>query len=763
MAILEASRPGLRSIIAPGWKWKSWRPSKNLKSKNREIYDWLSALGIPLLNDEPSLLLHGLGNLQNDRRMLKRIHKVFVNKKATFFVNTAGSGKTRHMLEALCREWGFYFSLSVDSDPMGSIDMQNCIDHRIVDTPGFTPELPEVDFEMLLAKNREISEDCIHQVLLARLLVFKLFLANIIDSGRRITEDDKRRWTLLQIRPALVGPSHDIFDELSQTLNTCGVDRHRCQLIGDVVLNQLRHLLSEHSERTGEPPTEAIVLYCVLDEAQLAAATLISAFRSAEDDLTPRSVLRQMITVLASFFLPRQFALTVAGTGVNKTLVDDAMRSAIGKTAKSRFRSGTGAFKEEKQSHSHEKYIRKYIPPQLLATADGERLVQRIKAWTVGRFRLTASFIAHLLKHIKNPNQVLDEWIHYNTGFTPTDATALTTFPRPTQTVFASPPLYLQLNFHQIVAHPSSKMLDLLATSIYQSLIRNNITATIHGQDDIFVECGFARFKDKACAAQRISEPLVVLAATDHIQKKNLGTQLKHHLNRKIGETTGNKCNGFESYVAFIFADAFGTPTPLTDVFKFPSGMVLPKWINQSARLVTVSLPSSTAPVNICNFDWPNSSVPSGHFGRDCKTPEETLGWLTHQFTTPFCFPSDNIGPDIFCVLQLEDKSLIWVVMQIKYWNNPTATTKQTRLPTDLDEDLRDGIRSTVPAKYWIQSTPAGKHHSHKKRPNLVPDTLAALKNLPGAAKTGTAYPILRVLVVFPTTVGIDKMVATKP
>ncbi|KAJ7439812.1 hypothetical protein B0H11DRAFT_2101093 [Mycena galericulata] len=758
IAILERVTESMQRISSPRWKWPSWKPSQKLDTA---IHEWLSDLNIPELNGQPSLLLHELGTLQNDPHMKKRISKLFTQKYSTFLVNTSGSGKTRHIFEALCRHWGFYFPLSVGTyDPMGSTDMQNCIDTRLSSTPHFTEDLSRVaadKFEEALLKNREIADDCFTQVLLARILVFQHFLTTIVKSGRKITRGDKRRWLLLQICPRLLGgPFYDVFDEVARALNQRGLNMARCEETNTQLISDLRLFLSEHSKSTRRNHDGPEDFYLVVDEAQLAATTLRSAFRSERDRSHARSVLRQIIVVLARLLPKAGFGLVVAGTGVDKDLVDEALQSSIGKIKPRRFTSVTGAFDpQENSTDFHEQYIKRYLPPAFRTTADGERFVARVTTWCEGRFRLTATFLTQLLKSdFKRPHWVLKEWIHHNTRFTPTDATDLTER-HGVKIQFLSDPLYKQIDFERI--QQKSGMISLFTDALYESFLRDEITKTIHGKDDIFVQCGFARYRDRGCTKASIKEPLIILAAAGHIRTEfsRLGAEtIQQHVRRNIGSRTGSKSNGFESYVAFILADAFGKPTPLTDIFKFFPGARLPEWLKQSARLVVVSRDPGSPTPSVYNWDWPAFSVPAGLFGRSCG-PADTMSWLEHRFKTPFCFPDDNMGPDILCVLKLDDGSLMWVAVQVKFWGN--TNNLQNGKPADLNQRLRKAIRSTVPSQFWKNRN--GTTWNSRKNPrDYAKDTLKALNGLPGPKMTGSrsTHRLLRVVVVFPTSIGIE-------
>ncbi|KAJ7457623.1 hypothetical protein B0H11DRAFT_207477 [Mycena galericulata] len=747
--VLRSILPPLQRILAPDWKWEAWKPDDDLRSTNPEIYSWLSELEIPLLHREPNLLLHRLGNFQNDPEMTSRVAAMLKPGAITFLVNTSGSGKTRHTLEALCREWGFYLCSTTEGESFGSTDMMNCISQRLLATEGFTPILPNSGFNDMLVENRKIARDCISQVLLARILVFRQFLNAIIASGRNITEDDKRRWVYVQVFPALLDASgsSDVFDRMARVLNADSrMNSATCGEMMRGLLDDVKKLIIQNFDWKGPPrTTKTLLLYCVLDEAQFAANHLPLAFRSEVNPTISRSVMREMILVLKVLVMA-YVGLIISGTGVDKQLVDDQVSSFINKTILYSWTSLTGSFDKKTSPELQEAYIRQYVPPTILAADPEDRLINRIVNWLEGRFRFTAAFLANLLKSdFSNPHQFLNDWVEYHTKFRPTDAADLTSPSRVT-TRFSTSPLYEQINFARFNATQGT--MTLLTNALYQSLLRTDITLTIENNDHSLVEAGFARYRSIDCTSAYISEPLILLSATLFIDKNGPTDDLWRYIIRHVGTNKGSENNGFENYIAFLMAHTFAKPTPLKDVFIFPKSEA-PKWADQPARLVALSRPSDSGRLSAFEYDWPDALVPSGQFG--CSfDPVGTLAWMNHRHTIPFCFPDTNMGPDIMFVLQLPNDKFIWVSMQQKYLKSRISNA-----------ELLKAVRSTVPAKHWIKKDRT--RYAPAKHPNILNDTLDALKNLPGPEGLETPYPLLRVIVVSPPQGGIEELDATNP
>ncbi|KAJ7665403.1 hypothetical protein DFH06DRAFT_312883 [Mycena polygramma] len=765
--VIDLILPALRKVVEPGWTWPSeWKPTK---ISNPEIQAWLSKLKIPMLNGEPSLLLHRLGSL-GDERMFSRLQQIFEVDRATLFINTSGSGKTRLLLEGLCQKWGFYFCTTTRSDKVGSTDMMHCIEDRLLATKGFTKVLPPPDSTALLEANRDIASNCISQVILARFIVFRAFIDAIIASGRKITEDDKRLWVLLQVNPGLLGS--DIFDQVARQLNEEGFDSHMCEERIRIYKDNLPVLIKSNFEvavkkarPAGAPPpppplqpdNTRNMFHVVLDEAQYAATLLPEAFRSA-DGQHWRPVLREIIEMFIRLLLDGM-GFTIGGTGIDQKLVEEMMNSIIVKGNSTDRVSATGSFdKTDTEGLLYQKkYIRRYIPISIMKNADGtgKRLLYRIMNWLDGRFRFTASFLTNLLvSDFKNPHQFLNDWVEFHTGFRPTDAPELTS-PFSVTRVFLTKELYNQINFRQIAA--AQGIAEAVTTAVYDSLLRSGLSTSFCEQDNALVELGFARYTTADCTTICISEPLILLATTYYINENRsgqrpFGQSIWQYVVRGIGGRIDSKFNGFETYLAFLLADAFATPVPLKDVFEFTSPA--PEWADQSARLVALSKdpkektregepPPPPPKRRTHNFNWREHAVPAGRIGETCDV-KGTLEWLQHGRQAPFCFPDNNMGPDILFVLELTNKKLIWVALQAKF------------LTDGIDNGpLKDAIRTTVPHKYFVQKS--GEPFSKVMRPGLIKETREAL-TLAGGENTGTTYPLLRVVVVSPPTVGIDQL-----
>lgn len=303
-----------------------------------------------------------------------------------FLVNTSGSGKTRLVLEGLCKYWGFYFTSLVDSSLLGSSDVQNGIRTYVPDFPGFRSVLPPSDapgYESALQTNRRIAGRVFSQLFLARLLIFDLFTDIMNRHGARDAPQGpyKERWLLFQLQPSLLHPKiWDVFDDLAGKLSQA-TDSYMNTKTKALLLRVRKFCTGEAGCDPATPSTVHTPLFCVLDEAQYAATEHCSAFRSDQNG-THRPILREIVRAWEGQSFGQGVFMVVAGTGISKDVVDQAMASAIMKDSKYRWCSDTGAFD---QKDIQRRYMLKYLPPSLIESDSGKRLLERVWYWLHGR------------------------------------------------------------------------------------------------------------------------------------------------------------------------------------------------------------------------------------------------------------------------------------------------------------------------------------------------------------------------------------------
>ncbi|KAG6865084.1 hypothetical protein C0991_005228 [Blastosporella zonata] len=569
-------------------------------------------LHIPFLNGKPNVLMHDLGSFERDPILAARLNNIFMANHHTFLVNTSGSGKTRLLLEGLCHSWGFYFTSLVDSSQLGSSDVQNSIRQYVPDSPGFKTTLPSASspqYESALSKNRHNANRVFSQLFLARLLVFNQFVDVMNEQGN--SEDVqmtalKQRWLLLQLQPRLVHPKvWDIFDDLTRKLAHAS-DSYINATTQDLLARVRELCIDKNASSSGGD--HQTPFFCVLDEAQYAATQHSSAFRS-ENGNAHRPILREIVRAWEGQTSGQGVFMVVAGTGISKDVVDQAMASAIMKESKYRWCSDTGAFDDP---HKQRQYMAKYLPPTFLSSPSGRRLLERVWCWLHGRHRFTAGYVAELLdNHFRSPHTLLNKYIKFFTDFTPTDGQEYVDAECSTGISISS---RYRLDFHKLSKNPD--MLTTIHQLTTHYLMRSVLPDSLGEDEKTYVEYGFARFVDPDTHTVAVDEPLVLLAAT-HWINKNYRTSYKFfakqiHVHDPVS-------NGFENYIAFCLSLAFSKKQRLDEIFTF-CGPSLP-WACQEAELVSL-----------------------------------------HRTAEGF----ENMGPDLLFVLRLADGSNIWVVLQAK-------------------------------------------------------------------------------------------------
>ncbi|KAG6882588.1 hypothetical protein C0992_011265, partial [Termitomyces sp. T32_za158] len=294
---------------------------------------------------------------------------------------------------------------------VGSADIENVLNPRIghLKICGLI-EHPSSPLEV--EQNEQHAERCFVAVLTARFIVFLCLLAAFevrfgVPTAGQIPVL-KKLWLLVQLDARLLEqPGHpDILSELTTLL--CHVEKH------DTLVTDYVRLFSICKEFLG--PTTRI--YCVLDEAQLAANSYQSAFLN-NDQSQKRPTLRAMLRIWSA--LGMQHVTT--GTSLNLEHINDALSSTILKHANvpKKAVTDTGSFVEH--AGQIEGFLRYYLPSWLLESESGKELIERAKYWLYGRPRFITSYVTCLIEnHFQCPHRVLTEHIKTITNFVPADA-----------------------------------------------------------------------------------------------------------------------------------------------------------------------------------------------------------------------------------------------------------------------------------------------------------------------------------------------------
>jgi len=273
-------------------------------------------------------------------------------------INTSGSGKSRILLEGLCRHWGFYF-VAVGSSIVGSSD--------------FFATFSTIDAARYYTENT--TERRLLQLLLSRLLLLNLFIEVAKCSPTGLQQKEHRRlWTLLQVHPEIIKGHFcgDIFADLTRCL------RHTTS-------ENLRNLIMEAQTKLCDllaVPNGELTLFTVLDEVQK-ALTLCTGDYQSNDRETPRPLLQETCRVWSTL-LGSKFPLILSGTGFNYRIFDEILGSSHVKAQPYVRLHDIGAFDD---ARSQAAYIQQYFPPMFFQTPAWTAFLSRAWAWLRGRYQ----------------------------------------------------------------------------------------------------------------------------------------------------------------------------------------------------------------------------------------------------------------------------------------------------------------------------------------------------------------------------------------
>jgi hypothetical protein len=226
---------------------------------------------------------------------------------------------------------------------------------------------------------RETAEHRLAQLLLARFLLLNLLIQEAQQVQGGLQEKEHRRlWVLLQAQPEIFGNGKDdVFTTLARLLQHTSIydlKARICKQYQDV-RPVLTKVLNPATGADKVPP-----LFCVLDEAQIAASLRCGDFTSG-DYSSKRPVLREIWLLWSTVLQYWQMRLVLSGTGIDLQALQDTLGSSGLKEEPYHLKSNIGAF-EDPQSQAE--YIKKYIPAHWTNPRWSEFLV-RAWAWFHGR------------------------------------------------------------------------------------------------------------------------------------------------------------------------------------------------------------------------------------------------------------------------------------------------------------------------------------------------------------------------------------------
>ncbi|KAJ6624662.1 hypothetical protein B0H10DRAFT_2186505 [Mycena sp. CBHHK59/15] len=747
--------PLLESFITRKDAVPLWSPD----DPNTENASFFESLQIPVLQDGPDMLLHNLGSFMDHPVHRKRIDKIFTRKveqvqRHVVLLNTPGSGKTRLLLEGLCRYWGFYFTSVVDVNDHGSHDLENAI-IRVQEHSGFSSPLPATDYKDKLFNNCRIAENEFLNVFASRLIIFNLFcqVARESNSNQSLTNEHRKRWLLLQLRPSFLGSSYwDIFDHLSQMLrgSTTGYLSDKCR----ISLGVARRHVSAQGNRAP--------FFCVIDEAQSAASKCTTDFRSVTKDKM-RSILRELVHTWAGPELYGMY-LIISGTAMSQAVIEETMASAVLKGGRYETIKDVGGFETLELTVE---YLASLMPDKIRSTESMLVLGHRVAYYLHGRFRFTAAFMRELLRaEYKSPHRLFNAFIKKVTspedndvgGFQPTDAEE---FWEPKE---CGPIGELKKFKFEKLKRNNALMLR-VQTVVQQFFMRSELTMNLGPAEHQAVEFGFARFRTIEGPSKQltvIDEPLAVLALIEWLPKNGLPIWDTLALDARNAKNEAGGYNTLEEYFGYYFSTVFDGVRPLDQIFVFDRGGALPDWALKPAKLVSLYQVNNTPPQRVIESGFVGCSArPSIALATSSGSYEHTKLWLDYAYRSAICFPDVLMGPDILFILELWNKKRIWVAVQSKYshddllnWDTFVKALASVKPSKFYHNHKTTGGENRKSVKMDVDTLEPGKKSVQEKRNE---ETMRYLDALPNRLSDGTAgeFSLLRVIASWPSNVDL--------
>ncbi len=284
-------------------------------------------------------------------------------------INTAGSGKTRLLLDGLCQRWGFY--VAADEREVGSEDFRRIVcdlttyrDYERAKTMNKGDSVTQESID----HTRETASRALSQVLLSRFLLLGLLVEEVqaLEEQEQLSWLQYRRlWVLLQVQPIEIF-GRDLFLELALFLRPANrSDLHTR------TRNKFKELPSQL--KTGS-------FYCVLDEAQVITDIRYRDFFS-ENVSSTCPLLREIWCSWTTIFHPLEMSLILSGTGLKEDEITATLSSNAFKPANYAIKRDIGAFDDPGDQAN---YIRMYIPADW-SDMKWQEFLKRSWAWFRGR------------------------------------------------------------------------------------------------------------------------------------------------------------------------------------------------------------------------------------------------------------------------------------------------------------------------------------------------------------------------------------------
>ncbi|KAM6500713.1 hypothetical protein JOM56_003727 [Amanita muscaria] len=670
--------------------------------------DKLKELGV-VLPPNPILLIHDLGK-HTDQERIKDLFECDRDDicDIVHLFSVSGSGKTRLSLNGLCSHWGLYISCrTMRGTASGSNDFKVATDMLQTMSDWRTSSSD-------LSNNDSVAHRAFTMLLCARVFILKQLVQHFPDNTK-IT-DARLRWVLAQVLPPRFRlEDEDLFVKVLQVIRGAETGP-----MLDIIRDSLSNIITKRPDLFPNAP-----LIVVIDEAQMAAEYL-NFFRSASGT-ERRPILREMVHFFHSSPIFKRIILS--GTGLSMEMVKAAVGSLSAKQVPDESQglfTNVGCFTRE--GSSQEAYIRRYLTLSDNDISD-KRLLERMKYWFSGRYRLTASLI-ELFLHSENVprHRVLTSFAEHLTGFKITDAIELEADEPP-----ISPDLDEKIKTYRSLTELGRlfkeeglsnrmQLINCLTDALMRWTLGSEPTSIpikdkMH--EMIALGVGFLDKMPRTRALEHvknlpvyISEPLVVLSLRSLFEQQRW-TTMKEWMIRSFRNALNPSTLGyvFETALPLVLMEIFGGKfSPLEEAFHFNSKSL------GSRRVTLVSLKRvAGGNLQTCPVSWNEGS--SDRLGFKAKTQTDVLKFLDDPQGKVFLFPDNHMLPDLLWFFQDKDtKELI-------------VGVNQSKIKTKFDDGTWQGaINSVTPEFFYTMVKGERVQYARVSHPNLVADLERTLK-----------------------------------
>ncbi|KAJ4492265.1 hypothetical protein C8R41DRAFT_345301 [Lentinula lateritia] len=639
MAVKELERP-------------IWMPRK--PNTNSQVAEFIRNLRIPLgsYKDVPLVILVKLGSFQYDRLLRKRLDRIFSPLNHTFLVNTSGTGKTRLLFEGLCLHWGFYITCILDSSLLGAGDFPHIV-NNVNRNSRWNPVLPPIsdpEHASALQGNVHLAYRACSEALLARLLVFKMYLKACSKVG--FSHDQRRRWLESQIFPFDLTSDFDPFGKIRYSISILR--------LSDSILDEaISCTLKDIQSIWDLPPGEYI--YITLDEANAASKKHRRAF---SDEYGRYPILKEMLRALRRRMghLPVKFV--VAGT----MIPPEHFQSAAGEWDDFRWCSDTGSFDDPEE---HRRYVSQFLPSEFVSSMTGQALLERSWRWLRGRHRYTASYITVLLdSSFESPHTLLGNYIEKISNYIPHD-----------NSEYTHGEVVRFNRWYTSIGDSGLKEGWISTIEMHRAIISFLVTSKgcidCSTKERALVSEDYGYFIDSDCSRIVLDEPLTIMYGAGWFKQTKMVYTITTFDTFRFQHGIDIRASHFAFFLALSFASMFDGLSEVSDAFTI-SGISMPF---PKAKLVTFT--------NI----GPRLEARDAHFTDHtpdrlvllATTMEDALCWFKHERDEPFCVLQDSSSTSVtlvFC-LQFSDARTAWVSVRV-------PSTFQNAEDQDFARDIQD-------------------------------------------------------------------------